>query len=164
MQKSDMPKYAETIIVLVKYNTTYRWYITDKELWFLDLRKRIAAYINRGFQIQNSEDFSERFDIDILNENTAGDFLNKIIDLEALTKELTRMLEQKMYSHISDMVPSLYVDFDKKKLISYYPEPASYEDCIPFGWIGKYENFLDSIPVHLKFWIKQDVNLFLQGE
>lgn len=160
MQKSHRPKYAETLIVLVKYNTTHRWYITDKDLWFLDLRKLIASYTNRGFQIQNSEDFSDRFDIDILNENTAGDFFNKITDLEAHTEELTRMLEQKMYTHISDMVPSIYVDFDEKKLISYYPEPASYEDCVPFGWIGKHENFLDNIPVQLKFWIKQDVNYF----
>jgi len=44
------PKYAETIIVLVKYKKSYRWFVTDKEIWFLDLKKLISSYLEKGFE------------------------------------------------------------------------------------------------------------------
>lgn len=160
----NIPKYAETIIVLVKYKTSYRWFVTDKELWFLDLRKLIASYLKKGFEIHIPEDFSDRFDIAIVNEDNAEVFFNNISDLEVSKKELKRILEQGTYSHISDMWPSLYVNFDEKKLISYYPEPASYELFVPNGWVGKYEKFLENIPEEYRYWVIHGENLFLQGE
>ena len=53
-----------------------------------------------------------------------------------------------------DYKPSLYVDFDKKKLYSMYEEPASYEDYVPIDWYAKYENFLNLIPIEKCYWIK----------
>jgi len=158
------PKYAETIIVLVKYKKSYRWFVTDKEIWFLDLKKLISSYLEKGFEIHNPDDFSDRFDIAVVNEDTVEEFLQKISDFEVSNEELRKILVQRAYSHISDMLPSLYVDFDNKELTSYYPEPASYELYVPNGWQGKYEQFIEHIPDDYHYWVVNGDNLFLQGE
>lgn len=115
------PKYPETIIVLLKYKKSYRWFVTDKEIWFLDLKKLISSYLEKGFEIHNPDDFSDRFDIAVVNEDTVKEFLQKISNFEVSNEELRKILLQRTYSHIFDMLPSLYVDFDDKELISYYP-------------------------------------------
>lgn len=158
------PKYAETIIVLVKINETYKWFITDKDVWFLDLKKLISTYLEKGFEIPNPEDFSDRFNIAIVNENTAEEFLQRISRFEVKIEELKEMLVQKTYHHISDMYPSLYVDFDMKELISYYPEPASYEQYVPSGWEGKYEELTEHIPISCAYWIINGQNILLGEE
>jgi hypothetical protein len=45
----SLPKYAETIIVDVKFKSIFNWYVSDKELWYLDLadtgiRKKRLTY------------------------------------------------------------------------------------------------------------------------
>ena len=48
--------------------------------------------------------------------------------------------------------PSILIDFDKKSLLSYYPEYMSYERYLPEGWTGKYQFFKDIIPEQYRFW------------
>jgi hypothetical protein len=156
----NKPKYAETIIVLVKYKKSFRWFVADKEIWFLDLKKLVSSYLEKGYEIPNPDDFSDRFNIAVVNEDTAEDFLQKLSDFEVRTEELRKMLEQGTYSHITDMLPSLYVDFDDKELTSYYPEPASYELYVPKGWHGKYGQFIEVIPEDYCYWIINGNNLF----
>lgn len=160
----NKPKYAENIIALVKYKKSYRWFVTDKEIWFLDMKKLISSYQNKGFEIPDTNDFSERFGIGIVNEDTVEEFLQIINEFEVSNEELSQFLIQKSYSHISDMFPSLYIDFDNKKLISYYPEPASYEQYVPNGWLGKYEQFIEDVPQDYCYWIVNGENLFLKEE
>lgn len=160
----NKPKYAETIIALVKYKKSYKWFVTDKEIWFLDLKKLISSYLEKGFVIHNPEDFSGRFDIAVVNEDTVEEFLQRISEFEVINEELMEILVQRGYSHISDMLPSLYVDFDDKELTSFYPEPASYELYVPNGWLGKYEQFIGHIPEDYRYWIVNGDNLFIKGE
>ncbi|KAA9002080.1 hypothetical protein F4V43_13545 [Paenibacillus spiritus] len=155
------PKYAETVIVLVKNKNHFRWFVADKEIWFLDLKKLNSSYLEKGYNIPDPDDFSDRFNIAVVSEETAEDFLLQLSDFEARTEELREMLEQRTYSHISDMLPSLYVDFDNKELTSYYPEPASYEFYVPDGWLGKYGQFIEVIPEVYRYWIIQGTNQFL---
>ena len=157
------PKYAENIIVFVKYKTMYKWYVTDKELWFLDLRKLIATYENNGYQIPNPDDFSERFDIDIVDKKNVSDFLENISEFEVSNECLENMIIHKEYNQISDVLPSLYVNFDEEELTSCYPEPASYENFVPSSWIGKYDNFVNDIPEKFKYWIIDGYNIFERG-
>ena len=56
------------------------------------------------------------------------------------------MIIHKEYNQISDVLPSLYVNFDEEELTSCYPEPASYENFVPCNWIGKYDDFINDIP------------------
>lgn len=96
----------------------------------------------------------------VVNEDNVEDFLHVIRELEVSNEELRKSLVHREYSHISDMIPSLYVDFDDKKLTSFYPEPASYELYVPNGWLGKYEQFMENIPVDYQYWIITGENLF----
>ena len=153
-----LPKYNEKIIVLVRYKASYQWYVTDKEIWFLDLRKLIASFSNKGYMVSDPNDFSDRFDIDVVSEHNAENFLTSIQEAKASNDELREMMQDKIYSHITDMSPVLYVDFDDRKLSSYYPEPASYEDFVPAGWKGIYKDFSKEIPQNYKYWIIQDMD------
>ncbi|WP_066498273.1 hypothetical protein [Abyssisolibacter fermentans] len=154
------PKYAEDIIVLVKYNNKYSWYITDKEVWFLDLRKLVLAYISKGYAVPNEEDFSDRFNIDIVNESNADEFLLKLDDNKITTELLRKQVENIGENELINYIPSLYIDFDMKLLLSYFPEPVSYENYIPDNWTGRYENFLNMIDEKYRFWVVDGVNIF----
>ena len=155
-----VPKYAESIIVGVKYGNAFKWYISDKELWYLDLRKLIKAFENKGFQIPNADDFSDRFNIDIVNEHNAKEFLTHMKKFIVETKELKDWIINKKYECISDMAPSIFIDFNDRILISEFPEPASFEEYVPDGWEGKYETFIDRIPEDHRYWLIEKINYF----
>ncbi|MEX0378306.1 hypothetical protein AB3X48_14305, partial [Bacillus sp. S4] len=64
------PLYAENIVVAVIYNSEFRWYVTDKELWFLDYNKLDNAYKNLGVSTEDNYETEERNGIKVLdNEN-----------------------------------------------------------------------------------------------
>lgn len=155
-----IPKYALNIIVGVVFENTFKWYVTDSEIWYLDLRKLIDAYEKKGYKIPNPDDFSERFDIDIIDTNNASEFLKHIKEFSVDTSELRNLIVNQKYDHISELVPSLYINFQEKILISEYPEPVSFEKYIPDEWIGLYGVFLDKIPHNYKYWIVDDKNFF----
>nr|WP_086329074.1 hypothetical protein [Enterococcus sp. 4G2_DIV0659]OTO09415.1 hypothetical protein A5880_000094 [Enterococcus sp. 4G2_DIV0659] len=46
-----MPDYTENIIVAVVLEGNLLWYVSDKEIWFLDYQKRIEAFKNKGYSI-----------------------------------------------------------------------------------------------------------------
>ena len=154
------PKYGEYIIVLVQYRNSYQWFVTDKDIWFLDLRKLINAYMENGFHIPYPNDFSERFNIPVVDEDTAKEFFENIRDQEVKVEEFQNMLEHDIDIDVSDMYPALYVNFDQKVFISCYPEPASYELYIPDGWNGHYQDFIKDVPEKYRYWMIEGKNVF----
>ncbi|MFD1886773.1 hypothetical protein [Paenibacillus wenxiniae] len=159
-------QYGENIIVAVIYNGTWSWYVTDKEYWYLDLTKLEQAYLDKGYQWPNVGDYSERFDIALLNEDSAADFLHKINEFKVSVVELSELLlklddtQLAQPDSLTEFTPALLVDFDEKVLISYFPEPASFEYYIPNDWIGRYESFMDQVPPQEKYWIIQGKDYF----
>lgn len=135
-----------------------RGYVSDKELWYLDLRKLIRAYERKGFCIPDSEDFSDRFNIDIVDDDNTEQFLSEMSAYVVKTQELSALIKNKEYEEIGDVVPSIFIDFDSRTLISNYPEPASYEVFIPDNWCGEYTSFNESIPDRHRYWIIDDKN------
>ncbi|BCN32368.1 hypothetical protein [Anaeromicropila herbilytica] len=69
------------------------------------------------------------------------------------SEELTNIIINNEYEHISDLIPSIYINFNKKILISNFPEPASYQEFIPDDWKGEYDSFSDLIPENQKYWL-----------
>lgn len=125
------PEYGQKIIVGVIHENTFRWYVTEKEIWYLDLPKLIAAYDRIGYPTNDPDDFSERFDIGIVNEDTATEFLHCIEPYRVETNELSNLLVHHQYEFIGEMAPALFIDFNKKLLLSEFPEPASFEAYVP---------------------------------
>jgi hypothetical protein len=80
------------------------------------------------------------------------------------TDELRALLRAKLpatkWDDIAELVPSLYVDFDERKLLSLYSEPASFEDYVPDGWEGRYDNFLHLISERRRYWVIDGVDIF----
>ncbi len=150
------PEYGNIIIVATIYKNIFNWYITEKELWLMDL---------------SNEEFicEERYGILILNENTVEQFFYKIKDCRINTQELKKMfinslkydfdLENTLY----DFRPSIYINFDKKQLYSSFPEMTSFQEYVPSGWLGKYVNLqklLKLIGDENNYWIVGNKNYY----
>ncbi|PEP88846.1 hypothetical protein [Bacillus toyonensis] len=161
------PLYAENIIVAVIYKNEFKWYVTDKELWFLDYIKLDNAYKNLGVSIEDNDEPGERNGIQVLNNENVEVFLLRINKYNVTKEELTYLLLENIKSKhagedLLDFSPVLLINFDNKILYSMFPEPASYENYVPKDWIGTYEDFTKFIPTAEKYWIdKFNNNLLL---
>ncbi len=153
------PSYAENIIVFTLFKGEGRWYVSDKELWYLDLRKLIKAFEDIGYSIPNPDDFSDRFDIDVVNQDNVEKFFIGMGEYEVQQNELTSFLVERSTTKVTGLAPSLFIDFDLKVVYSYYPEPASFEKHIPDDWEGCYRDILPLIPDEYKYWVDSNKNL-----
>ena len=54
------PLYAENIIVGVIYNKKFKWYVTDKELWFLDYNKLDNECETLGISVEDEYEADAR--------------------------------------------------------------------------------------------------------
>lgn len=161
------PLYAENIIVAVIYNNKLKWYVTDKELWFLDYNKLYKAYENMGIIIEENDEVEERKGIKVLDSKTAEVFLKRIDKYMTTKEELRYLLLRNIENNgeggdLLDFSPALLINFDNKILYSMFPEPASYEEYVPKDWEGRYEDFTELIFRSNKYWIDDaNNNLFL---
>ncbi|ANF97581.1 hypothetical protein [Paenibacillus bovis] len=159
-------EYAENIIIAVKFKGEFTWFVTEKDYWYLDLVKWENAFIDKGHAIFNQGDYSDRFDIPILDEKSADAFLCEISEYKASKEELSELIlaidlnDTKMKYAIMNLIPCLFIDFDEKLLMSQFPEPASFEEYVPKDWKGSYENFLNKIPSQEKYWILDGKDIF----
>jgi len=159
-------KYGENIIVAVRLEGSWRWYVTEKEYWFMDLPRFSQAFANKGYDMSSDADYRYRFHIPVLNEETVHSFLQYIEEEQISVEELRRGLAIQANAHDGDLemlagwVPALLVDFDNRQLSSYFPEPASFEQYVPEGWTGHYENFMEQLPAEQKYWLTDTSNYF----
>lgn len=153
------PIYAENIIVAIKNNNSIEWYILEKDFCFLDYTKLEEAYRKKGYEV--IVDDTPRFGIKVINKLTKNYFLDKIKGYKIETEELRKMLmNEKEYSEKLAYNPSILINFDNGILMSHYAEPESFENFVPDGWEGKYQNFEKDIPQIQRYWIdKNGINL-----
>lgn len=163
-----LPIYAENIIVGVLCKNIFRWYVTDKELWFLDYRKLDKAYgITERREFDNEPEKRKGFYI--LDSDNIEKFLDNISENIYNSDELQNLIMEKRKfiidtDELLNFSPSLYIDFNKKLFFSLFPEPASYEDYLPDEWTGKYYNFIEFIPKEYKYWQSDEGINLLGGE
>ena len=146
--------FDEQIIVYVIHNGEGNWYISDKEIWFLDYSKRLDVFKNIGYEIKEEYVDERRRDLLCLDENSAHLFMKRIESERcsiSTLKELVSCNDDRFFK--SDFCPSLYIDFDKCEMFSMYSEYAAYENYAPVGWKAKYKRFLDMIPREKQYWI-----------
>ena len=154
-----LPKieYGVDVIVGVRYGAEWRWYVSDKYYWFLDLVKMRDASRAHGYVTDGVTGFADRFGIAIVTEDTAELFLAAMephrVDKAMLRALLESRLPIKSWEDVIDVLPSLLVDFDSKRLLSSFPEPASFEYYVPQGWNGAYIDFLAEVPEDQRYWI-----------
>jgi hypothetical protein len=152
------PEYAENIIVYVVTSGIGQWYVTEKELWFLD---RIA--FAKAFGADPSvEDMEFSKDLSAGNGNM---LLREIETYKVSTEDLKELIQ--IYPPLSkdesvlEMRPSLYVNMDKKVLKNLFPEPSGvFERYAPSSWLASYENFWPEIPDSHTYWCINGQNYF----
>ena len=180
------PISTENIIVGVRWNGHFSWYVTMKDLWFMDSEKLKAAYIKKfeesGIPLSNldfGEDEPERQEIPLLDENTFIKFEPRIKKYLVTANELKENLKlsigvNSLENVFYDFLPSLYLDFDRNCLYSLYTEPASFEELAPSNWTAEYYDFLNLIEEEQRYWYdngeliidfrKGDGNIVTQGD
>ncbi|MPN40665.1 hypothetical protein SDC9_188203 [bioreactor metagenome] len=157
-----LPEAYKNIIVGLKWRGKFAWYVSLKDMWFLDetaLEREYEQWCKRKGLPLNfavSED-DERYGLCVLNEKNVNLFLPRIAKYAVSSDELREYMKLAMNIKSRDEVtleymPSLYIDFDKKILYSMYTEPASFEDYLPANWQGYYQDFLDFIEPIEQFW------------
>lgn len=158
-----LPKYAENIIVALIDKGEFFWYITDKEIWYLDYLKRIERFEKGGYPIDLNYIDEARKDLFVLDQDNIEIFKTRIKDFEVSTEALIHYTEKMKHEDVDwyyDLSPSLYINFDRKILYSAYREPAAYEYDIPSGWYGEYRDFLDEIPEEYRYWSAEEKHYF----
>lgn len=157
------PQYAEYIVVAIKDNGAIEWFVLDKDICFLDYTQLEKAYRDKGFEFVTDD--SLRFGIKIVDETTKAHFLECIRDCRVNTNELRKsLLSEKSHDDRLAYNPALLIDFDCKKLSSFFPEPESFEDFVPTGWDGEYRDFESDIPLNLRYWVDKNGKNLIQGE
>lgn len=153
------PIYAENVIVGVIHKKQFQWYVTDRELWYLDYVKFAQAFENEGDLAVDEYIEPERKGMEILSSENAGLFLKRIESYKGDAATLLKLFENKIESgeeeDVLDFIPSFFVDFDQKVFYSLFPEPASFEEYVPSDWKGTYEDFTALIPETEKYWINK---------
>lgn len=148
-------EYGEDIIVGVSFRGEWGWYVSEKDFWLMDQVGYGEAFTDAGHVLPPAG--VDRFDIPILNEETAGRFLELMestrVDKAALSEEILSRLPASSWDELIELCPSLLIDFERKVLKSLYPEPMPFEEYVPAGWTGEYENFLDEIPEEHRYWV-----------
>lgn len=130
--------YVSNIFVFTIRDKVEQYYFSCKEDWFLD--DWVYQLGNKG------KDF-----VSVMLEKLAND----IVDLELLKEEFRRLNQEGKNFVIETHYPMLYIDFDNRVLKSRYYEQALHKR-IPNDWIGKYEDFLNEIPIDCRYWQKEE--------
>jgi hypothetical protein len=168
------PEYAQNIIVGVLFQGFWRWYVTDRDWWYLDYTKYDYPVKMVGYVPPKPESHVRRFDIAILNEHTAPLFFTKIADYRTSTRELSEKLIENLIETwsnggneiytLTDFAPTLFVDFDHRHFYSYFPEPFYFENYVPDGWASDYKDFFSLIPAEQRYWIIDGKDYFKPSE
>ncbi len=148
-------EYGEELVVIARYKNEWTYFVSEKDLWILDKKSRAYSFHKAGYELP-LDDYSDRFDIPLLDENTAETFFPEMQEFEVSSEMLRKMILEKDANNTledeAQYFPALYVDFDDKELISYFPEPFPFEKYIPPEWTSSYAEFFDKVPSALQYW------------
>lgn len=142
-------EYGWDIIVLIRFENHFEWYLSEKEYWLMD------------FSLEDDL-ASERFNIPILLNENLNIFRNEMKEFKVERKILKKLISINLplpeWNEINHIFPSLYIDFTEQILYSYFPENTSFEEYVPKGWIGRHEPILEKIPLIERYWIINEVD------
>lgn len=182
----DYPyKGHDGIIILVNISNKFYWYVMEKEMWVLDLKKwqeetmSIIKEKREKLPVEELPDFirdinklkewesipidSDRLGFPILNEKNIKKYLNTIYNYKLTYGELEEFLKS-YFETIGKQglkYPEFYIDVSNKTFYNFYPEPGSYEEYVPDGWKGLYSNYPDKIVPQQAFLSKEKEKQFL---
>ncbi|MEM1208148.1 MAG: group-specific protein [Planctomycetota bacterium] len=159
---------VELVVVVVKRDGVFRWYRSDRELWVLDLKKWHQEFVDAGYSTPDV-DSSDRFGIDVVNDETIDHFLSSMSEFELDCTKLADALARRFPSakswwDVGKLFPVMFVDVDKRHVAAFYSNGIPMERYVPEGWTGEFEDFAtrfseEDFPSTEKFWIQDGVDM-----
>ncbi len=143
------------VVVLVKFNEKYKYYLCDKGDWILNYNHSIRS------KSEPVDSDYYRFGYEELNSTNIGEFLMKISELEVEYKDLVEMyaLMEANKKRVCENVirPQFYIDFDKRIFYNFYDDIGFYHLYMPDTeeWTGDISYIWDNIPKSCRYY-KED--------
>jgi len=154
------PQYAMWQVTAILNQGKWAWYVLYIPWCYLDWEKWNAVFSER-----NKRCAEARFCILIVNEHTKDLFLTAVERYRVETNVLRAMLEKETDADGKlDYEPTIFIDFDTNRFISFYPEMAMPECYVPDGWTGSYADFSSEVPEDMRYWISEDGRNLLKEE
>ena len=157
-----LPEYSMNIVVAVKLNGDLRWFVSEKEFWFLDAIAFAAAFSQET--PPQEREVSKK-----LHDGNPDLFMESMSDYEVAESELREWfdLTEVESCEREDAMPCLVVDFDRNRMVNAFPEPGGmFQDFLPDGWQGDYVNDFETvesqIPQSNRYW-KNEPNTTLNA-
>ncbi len=141
-------EYCDEIIVLVKYNDRYTYYISEKEDWLLEYELGQTNTIEGESKISSFLEAMKKY----------------IVNLDLLKSFVLKYAPNEIISEVIHYFPSLLIDFDEKVLYSSFYELTTFEREVPSDWEGLFCNFYEKIPDAFKYWIINERDYYLEAE
>ena len=136
-------------------------------MWILDRIKWVSDFLQHGIESISLDDHKERYNLPIVDESNAVDFINflrndgYLFDKTDIANEFYKRFSlDTTWWDVYDLLPDLFIDFDSRKIYSEYVEAIHYEQYVPDGWNGELVDFCKNgiLPHNEMFWIKKGVN------
>jgi hypothetical protein len=156
-----MDQEEATIVVCARHQGEWLWFQSPVDFWILDQQKWVRGFRNRG--LDAPDEYEARFDIPIVDQDNADDFLALMAefgrDRDGLEAELAALGEDaQSWWDIAALMPVLWVDFDERCAYSLFGEGVELENYVPAGWTGRFENFYGLIPEAQRYWVIDGVD------
>lgn len=153
------------VVVLVRADGAWSYYVSEKECWILDQVKLQRGFERAGYSVDES--YADRFDIPLVDETTRGAFLECMSPFRVELRDLAELAKVAVvpaneWTDVAHFFPALLVDFDERRLCSVFPEPTRFELYVPDGWTGALRDFFDEVPRELRYWIVDGIDLLVR--
>lgn len=142
----------DEIIVLVKYKNEYSWFVSQREIWFFNTKKRIDAYKKLGYEVKIEWLHPIKQELLVINDSNFNVFYERIQKYKVSVSFMQELFQNAEEENKGFYYPSLFVNADEKIFYSFYQEYESFEDFAPENWTAKYQNFYSEIPQNLIYW------------
>ena len=150
---------SEVVAIVYRHNA-WTYYVTEDDVWVMDWVAWKRAFALRGFAVLQ-EDSADRFAVQILNEDTADQFFAAIADCAVSPGDLRDTLRRQTshkWDDVQHLFPTVFADFDNKRLYSAARSGIGYEHYVAPDWVGSFEDFYERIPSDYQYWIDGNVN------
>lgn len=152
-----MPDTMRAPLVGVTKHGEFCYYAAPRVLWYLDYQKKFQeSGVTSPTVIE--ETLRHRFGIMTVDADHEEAYIAGLEPYKRSCDELRDGMRMCVEAcELDDFGISLLIDFDEKRLISYYPEPFFFEEYVPDGWTSEYRPLRgDEIPPDKHFWMDED--------
>ena len=146
-----LPSFNNNVIVGIKFNNVFNWYLAPKILWALNLDKAQNAdkikYVNLINKVRKN--------LEVLNNENFNEFLLNLEPLKLNVLEFKKNIKEIVsfdINFIEDFVPSIFIDVDDKIFYVVKPIYKYFVNTIPSKWKISDDDFLEKIDPKYYYW------------